>query len=54
MFLISLDGIGYKLINKTIDHQYFIKYMASNEHSEIVVTENGEMLVDELQLSSEQ
>lgn len=49
-----MDGIGYKFINKNTDHQYFIKYIASNEHRVIVVTENGKMLVDELQLSSEQ
>lgn len=52
--IIRSDGIGYKLINKNTDHQYFIKYIVSNEHSVIILKENGKMLVDELQLSSEQ
>lgn len=48
---IHLDGISYKI--KNID-QFLNIYMVINEHSVVAITENGEMFVDELQLSSEQ
>lgn len=50
-----LDGICYNFTGLQINiDQYLIIYIAINEHSVVVIIENGIILMEELQLSSEQ
>jgi len=49
----SLDGICYELTLLSIN-QFLKMYIVINEHSVVVIMDNGVILVDELQLSSEQ
>jgi hypothetical protein len=49
----SLDGICYEFTLLSIN-QFLKMYIVINEHSVVVIMDNGVILVDELQLSSEQ